>query len=40
MSFRKLIPPLTSPRWSMFSIYTAYNFVAFYVLPGMHFIAA
>ena len=26
-------------RWSMFSSHTAYNFVALYVLPGMHFIA-
>ena len=29
-----------SPRWSMFSSHTASNFVAIYVLPGMHFIAA
>ena len=27
-------------RWSMLSSHTAYNFVALYVLPGMHFIEA
>ena len=27
-------------RWSMFSSQTGYNFVALYVFPGLHFIAA
>ena len=27
-------------RWLMFSSHTAYNFVALYVFPGLHFIAA
>ena len=27
-------------RWSMFSSHTPYNFVALYVFPGLHFIAA
>ena len=32
--------PCLLRRWSMFSSHTAYHFVALYVLPGMHFIAA
>ena len=40
MSLRNVNILVLLRRWSMFSSHTAYNFVARYVLPGMHFIAA
>ena len=39
MSWRNVNILVLLRRWSMFSSHTAYNFVALYVLPGMHFIA-
>ena len=40
MSWRNVNILVLLRRWSMFSSHTAYNFVALYVLPWMHFIAA
>ena len=37
---KKCKHPCLIRHWSMFSSHTAHNFVALYVFPGLHFIAA